>query len=93
MCMTRDELSTTVHDLKELRALQDRIAAKIKTLEDQIKEHMADTDMFAITGDGFAVTWNEVSSTRLDTTALKHDMPDIAAQYMKTSITRRFIVN
>ena len=93
MCMTPSELSTTVHDLKELRNLQDRIAAKIKTLEDQIKEHMADTDMFAITGDGFAVTWNEVSSTRLDTTALKHDMPDIAAQYMKTSITRRFIVN
>ena len=93
MCMNPAELSTTVHDLKELRNLQDRIAAKIKNLEDQIKEHMADTDMFAITGDGFAVTWNEVSSTRLDTTALKHDMPDIAAQYMKTSITRRFIVS
>ena len=93
MCMTPAELTTTVHDLKELRNLQDRIAAKIKTLEDQIKEHMADTDMFAITGDGFAVTWKEVSSTRLDTTALKHDMPDIAAQYMTTSITRRFIVS
>ena len=93
MCMTPAELNTTVRDLKELKTLQDRITAKIKTLEDQIKEHMADTDMFAITGDGYAVTWNEVSSTRLDTTALKHDMPDIAAQYMKTSITRRFIVN
>ena len=93
MCMNPTELSTAVHDLKDLRALQDRIAAKIKTLEDQIKEHMADTDMFAITGDGYAVTWNEVSSTRIDTTALKHDMPDIAAQYMKTSVTRRFIVN
>ena len=93
MCMAPAELSNAIRDLKELKTLQDRIALKIKTLEDQIKEHMADTDMFAITGDGYAVSWNEVSSTRLDTTALKHDMPDIAAQYMKTSITRRFIVN
>ena len=93
MCMTRDELSTTVKDLKELRTLQDRITVKIKALEDALKEHMADTDIFTLTGDDYSVSWNEVSSTRLDTTALKHDLPDIAAQYMKTNVTRRFIVS
>ena len=93
MCMTPAELTTTVHDLKELRNLQDRIAAKIKTLEDQIKEHMGDTSVFTLTGDDYSVTWNTVSSTRIDTTALKRDLPDIAAQYTKTNITRRFIVS
>lgn len=93
MCMNPAELSTCIHDLKELRTLQDRITTKIKALEDQIKLHMADTDMFTLTGDDYSVSWNEVSSTRIDTTALKHDLPDIAAQYMKTNITRRFIVN
>ena len=93
MCMNPAELNTCIHDLKELRTLQDRIAEKIKTLEDQIKMHMADTDMFILTGDDYSVSWNEVSSTRIDTTALKHDLPDVAAQYMKTSITRRFIVS
>ena len=93
MCMTRDEINTTVHDLKELRALQDRIAAKIKALEDQIKQHMSDTDIFFISGDDYSVTWNEVSSTRLDTTAIKRDHPDLAAEYTRTSTTRRFIVN
>ena len=93
MCMKPAELNTCIHDLKELRLLQTRINEKIKALEDQIKMHMADTDMFTLTGDDYSVSWNEVSSTRLDTTALKHDLPDIAAQYMKTNITRRFIVN
>ena len=93
MCMNHAELNTCIHELKELRTLQDRIAVKIKTLEDQIKLHMADTDMFTLTGDDYSVSWNEGSSTRIDTTALKHDMPDIAAQYMKTSVTRRFIVS
>ena len=54
---------------------------------------MVDTDMFTLTGDDYSVSWYEVSSSRLDATALKHDLPDIAAQYMKTSTTRRFIVN
>ena len=93
MCMNPAELNSCIHDLKELRTLQDRITAKIKALEDALKEHMADTDMFTLTGDDYSISWNEMSSTRLDTTALKHDLPDIAAQYMKTNITRRFIVN
>ncbi len=93
MCMTPDELNAAVHELKQLKTLDQKITEKIKTLEDQIKMHMADTDVFDITGDDYSVSWNEVSSTRIDTTALKHDLPDIAAQYMKTSITRRFIIN
>ena len=93
MCMNPDELNSCIHDLKELRILQDRITAKIKALEDQIKLHMADTDMFTLTGEDYVVSWYKASLSRIDTTALKHDLPDIAAQYMKTNLTRRFIVS
>ena len=93
MCMNPAELNSCIHDLKELRTLQERIAAKIKALEDALKEHMADNEMYTINGDDYSVSWYEVSSSRIDTTALKHDLPDIAAQYMKTNITRRFIVS
>ena len=92
MCMTPAELNTTIHDLKELKTLQDRITAKIKTLEDQIKEHMDDTSVFTLTGDDYSVTWNTVSSTRIDTTALKRELPDIAEHYTRQTVTRRFIV-
>ena len=92
MCMTPAELNTTIHDLKELKTLQDRIAEKIKALEDQIKLHMADTDEFTLVGDGYKVSWNEVSSSRLDTAALKRELPDIAEHYTRQTVTRRFIV-
>ena len=92
MCMTPVEISAAVKDLKELKTLQDRIAAKIKAIENQLKEHMGDTSEFTLSGDNYHITWNIVSSTRIDTTALKRDLPDIAAQYTKTSETRRFIV-
>lgn len=93
MCMSPAELNAAVRDLKELRTLQNRITEKIKTLEDQIKMHMADTDEFTISGDGYRITWNEVASSRLDTAALKRDMPEIVEHYTHSSITRRFIVS
>ena len=93
MCMNPAEINAAVHHLKELRHLQDNIATKIKAIEDSLKEHMADTDEFNLFGDDFTVSWSEVSSTRIDTTALKRDLPDIAAHSMKTNTTRRFIVN
>ena len=78
MCMTPDELSTTVRDLKQMRTLEKKITEKIKILEDQIKEHMADTDTFSYSTDEYSISWNEITSTRLDIAALKHDMPEIA---------------
>ncbi len=39
-----------------------------------------------------AVTWRNVSSTRLDTKALKAEQPDIYDRYAKESLTRRFLV-
>ena len=92
MCMNPVELNACVQNLKEMRSLQDRIAEKIKALEDQIKLHMADTDEFTLVGDGYKVSWNEVSSSRLDTAALKRELPDIAEHYTRQTVTRRFIV-
>ena len=92
MCMTPNELTNTIRSLKEMKLLEQRITEKIKTLEDQIKLHMADTDMFTLTGDDYSISWYEVSSSRLDIAAIKRDLPDIAAQYTHASVTRRFIV-
>ena len=93
MCMTPTELSTCVHDLKELRTLQNRIADKIKALEDALKGHMSETEMYTLIGDDYSISWYEVSSSRIDTTALKREHPEIAAQYMCTTTTRRFIIS
>ena len=93
MCMTPDELTAAVRDLKQLKTLDQKITEKIKALEDQIKLHMSDTQMFTLAGDDYSVSWYEVPSSRLDITAIKRDLPDIAAQYTRTSTTRRFIVS
>ena len=93
MCMTSDELTATVRDLKQMRTLEKKITEKIKTLEEAIKLHMSDTDTYTYSTDEYSVSWYEVSSSRIDTAAIKRDLPDIAAQYTNTTTTRRFILS
>ena len=40
----------------------------------------------------YKVTWKAVTSSRLDTTALKKALPDVAARFMKSTTSRRFCV-
>ena len=40
----------------------------------------------------FKITWKAVTSSRIDTAALKKALPDVAASFMKQTTARRFTV-
>ena len=42
--------------------------------------------------DIFKIRWTPITSERLDTTALKNELPDIAARFTKTTQSRRFVI-
>jgi len=43
-----------------------------------------------LTGSEHKATYKTVVSSRIDTTALKKDLPDVANKYTKTTETKRF---
>lgn len=45
-----------------------------------------------ITAVAYKITWKAVTSSRLDSTALKKELPEVAARFLKTSTVRRFTV-
>ncbi|MDR1002071.1 MAG: hypothetical protein LBL82_02215 [Oscillospiraceae bacterium] len=45
-----------------------------------------------IIGTDYKIRWTAYTSNRVDTTALKKELPDIAARYTKTTESRRFTV-
>lgn len=57
----------------------------------RIKQSMGDND--TLLAGPFKVTWKAVTSSRLDSTALKKALPKIAARFMKQTTTRRFSIN
>ena len=85
-------MDSKVKELRELKRLAEELQAEIDSVQDQIKEEMTAQAVDTLSGPDWKVTWKEVTSSRLDTTALKKALPDVAAQYTKTTTTRRFCV-
>ena len=76
--------------LAQYQRMQDETTAIIDGLRDQIKKYMTDNGMDTLTGDEHKATYKEVASTRIDTKALKTELPDIATRYTTTTTTMRF---
>ena len=91
--MSIDMMNAKVKELRELRRMQDELAAEIEAIQDEIKGHMTAQDTDTLTGTDWKITWKAVTSNRLDTTALKKTLPDVAAQYTKTTTGRRFVLS
>lgn len=84
------ELDASVKELRELQALIEEANAQIEAIKDKIKLKMVDDGTEVLQGNGWKATWHTVTSTRLDSKALKAAHPDLVAQFSKTSSTTRF---
>ena len=83
-------MESKVKELMELRRMREEIDAEIAAVEDEIKSVMGDEE--TLLAGAFKVDWKTVISSRIDTTALKKMMPEIAERFMKQTTTRRFCV-
>ena len=86
------ELNGKIKELRSLRRMADEVAGEIEALQDAIKAEMTARSVDELTGDDWKVTWKAVTSNRMDTAALKKELPDIAARYTKASVSRRFTI-
>ena len=84
------ELNSKIKELRSLRRMADDLAAEIEAITDSIKAEMTARNVDELTGDDWKATWKEITSNRLDSTALKKELPDVAARYTKASVSRRF---
>lgn len=90
--MDVDMMDQKVKELRELKRMQEELAAEIEAIQDELKAHMDAHGMDTLLGFDWKVTWKSVTSNRLDSTALKKELPDIAARFMKQSTVRRFVL-
>lgn len=89
--MSTATIIAKVTELQELKRMQEELSATIESITDEIKSAMGEQE--ELSAGAFRITWKPVTTSRIDTTALKKELPDVAARYLKTSTTRRFCVN
>ena len=90
MCKANNEIITKVQELMELRRMSEELQSEIDVLQEAVKNFMGNEETM-IAG-AFKVSYKSVTSSRLDSTALKRELPDVAARYTKQTTIRRFTV-
>lgn len=83
-------IDSIMKELAEYIRMQEEAAAMVESLKDQLKERMAAAGVDSLAGAEHKATYKAVTSSRVDTTRLKKDLPEIAARYTKTTTARRF---
>lgn len=84
------KIDSTMKKLAQYTRIMEEAAAVVDRLKDEIKKYMEDHDTDMLSGNEHKATYKAITINRIDTVALKKDMPDIAAQYTKTTETKRF---
>lgn len=83
-------IDSIMKELAEYIRMQEEAAAMVESLKDQLKERMTAAGVDSLAGSEHKATYKAVTSSRVDTTSLKKDHPEIAARYTKTTTARRF---
>lgn len=88
--MGTHELESKVKELRQLQSLIDEATAEAEAIKDAIKAAMGDAE--ELRAGEYKVTWKAVNASRIDTTALRKALPDVAERFTRITTTRRFCV-
>lgn len=91
--MSNVDLVSKVSELQELKRMSEELSAMIETISDEIKQHMTSTNTETLVAGGYKVSFKSIASSRFDSAAFKKAMPDVAAQFIKQTVTRRLTIN
>ena len=84
--MSMKEMESKIRELRQLQALIEEAQAEAEA----IKAAMGDSE--ALRAGEYTVTWKPVKTARIDTTALKKALPDVAQAFTRETTARRFQV-
>ena len=90
MCKANNEIVSKVQELMELRRLAEELQTEIEAIQEVVKDFMGSEE--SMIAGAFKVSYKSVTSSRLDSAALKRELPDVAARYTRQSTVRRFTV-
>ena len=88
--MSINELENKVRELRQLQSLIEEAQAEAEAIRDSIKAYMGDAE--ELRAGEYKVTYRPVTSSRLDSKALKAAAPELVERFTKTTTIRRFCV-
>ena len=88
--MSIKELEAKARELKELQRMAEELTAEMDAIKDAIRIALGDRE--EVIAGAFKITNKPVTSNRMDTTAIKKELPEIAQRYNKQSTVKRLVI-
>ena len=88
--MSINELESKARELRQLQALIEEAQQEAEAIKDAIKAAMGDSE--TVVAGEYKITWKSVTTARIDTSALKRALPEVAAAFTRETTVRRFCV-
>jgi predicted phage-related endonuclease len=87
---TIETISKAARDYRELQTMIKELEAEADAIKAVMISEMEKQNTDTLKTDIFTIRWTAYNSSRVDTSALKKELPEIAARYTKTTEARRF---
>lgn len=88
--MSINELEAKARELKELQRMVEELTAEMDAIKDAIRAALGERE--EVTAGAFKITNKAVTSSRLDSSAIRKELPEIAQRYSKQSTVRRLVI-
>lgn len=88
--MSISEMESKARELRQLQALIEEAQAEAEAIKDALKAAVGDSE--SVQAGEYRITWKAVTTARIDTTALRKALPDVAERFTRTTTARRFTV-
>ena len=90
--MTEKMIENRVKKLQELEAQIKTLEAAADAVREEIKADMSVRGLDELKTRNYTIRWREVISSRIDSKALKAELPAVYGRFCKATACRRFVV-
>jgi len=90
--MSKQDIESTLKEIKELQQMQTEIEQQISELQDKVKKQMEAEGTDEIKTNLFTARWQQITANRFDSKAFKADNANLYAMYIRPMVTRRFSI-
>lgn len=91
--MSRNELISTIEELKAWEAILEEAQAEAEALRDRIKAQMLEEETEELSVGTYIIRWTSVLSNRFDSTAFKKEYEYLYKSFTKQVASKRFSIS
>lgn len=86
--MSINEMCAACAEFRELQRMSEEITAEMEAIKERIRAAMGDQS--EVVAGEYKISNKTVTGSRLDTKALKNELPEVAARYTIATVQTRF---